>query len=112
MAWVKPFHAFKKGVSPAYAWEPIILRGGRRRQQPPYDTPKDFLSTNITLRKQLVGAKPAAFCFWLFDCLNAQPGDQLDDLFPGTGIVGHCWNVRMAEMAEDREALERQGVLL
>src|SRR5437773_8181969 len=28
-AWVKPFHAFKRGVRPAYAWEPVIFRGGR-----------------------------------------------------------------------------------
>ena len=29
-AWVKPFAAFKKNVTRAYAWEPIILRGGRK----------------------------------------------------------------------------------
>src|SRR5688500_4295238 len=28
-AWVKSFCAFKKGVRPAYAWEPVIFRGGR-----------------------------------------------------------------------------------
>ena len=28
-AWVKPFAAFKKNVTRAYAWEPVILRGGR-----------------------------------------------------------------------------------
>jgi hypothetical protein len=28
MAWVKPFCSFKKGVGVAYAWEPIIVRGG------------------------------------------------------------------------------------
>jgi hypothetical protein len=31
MAWVKPFASFKPGVGVAYAWEPIIVRGGRRR---------------------------------------------------------------------------------
>lgn len=29
-AWVKPFAAFKKNVTRAYAWEPVILRGGVR----------------------------------------------------------------------------------
>ena len=28
-AWVKTFCAFKKGVRPAYAWEPVIFTGGR-----------------------------------------------------------------------------------
>lgn len=28
-SWVKTFSAFKKGVRPAYAWEPVIFRGGR-----------------------------------------------------------------------------------
>jgi hypothetical protein len=112
LAWVKPFHCYKKGVSPAYAWEPVIFRGGRIRPQPPYETPKDFVSANITLRKGLVGAKPEVFCRWLFDCLNAQPGDQLDDLFPGSGVVGRVWSRYLAELAGDQAALERQGSLL
>ena len=28
-AWVKPFCAFKRGVRPAYSWEPLLFRGGR-----------------------------------------------------------------------------------
>src|SRR5690349_18671674 len=31
MPWVKPFAAFKPNVGVAYAWEPVIVRGGRRR---------------------------------------------------------------------------------
>src|SRR5205823_3197858 len=27
-AWVKPFCVYKPGVNPAYAWEPVIWRGG------------------------------------------------------------------------------------
>src|SRR5436853_57781 len=30
-AWCKNFCAFKKGVRPAYAWEPVIYRGGRNK---------------------------------------------------------------------------------
>lgn len=90
MAWVKPFCAFKVNVNPAYAWEPIIVRGGRKRtrQQP---TVRDWVSANITLKKGLCGAKPTAFSFWLFQVLNAQPGDTLIDLFPGTGAVTAAW---------------------
>lgn len=101
-AWVKPFHVFKKGVRPAYAWEPVLFRGGRNKNHPPplkggkATTPKDFHSANITLRKGLVGAKPDSFCRWLFDLLGARPGDSLDDLYPGTGIVSRAWTDYLA----------------
>jgi hypothetical protein len=89
-AWVKPFASFKPGVNPAYAWEPVIWRGGRKRtrQEP---TVRDWCAASITLRKGLSGAKPEAFCYWLFDLLGLQDGDELADLFPGTGVVGRCW---------------------
>lgn len=96
-AWVKPFHAYKKGVRPAYAWEPVIYRGGRNKNHPPpvkggkATTPKDFHVANITLKKGLTGAKPESVCRWLFDLLGARPGDTLDDLYPGTGIVSRAW---------------------
>jgi len=93
-AWVKPFAIFKPGVNPAYAWEPVLFRaardwrerGGKRTR-----TVRDWCSVNITLKKGLVGAKPPAFCRWLFDLLGMQVEDELDDLFPGTGIVGETW---------------------
>src|SRR5260370_36642323 len=34
-AWVKPFCIFKKGVRPAFAWEPVIFDGGRNKHHPP-----------------------------------------------------------------------------
>ena len=90
MAWVKPFAVFKPNVGVAYAWEPVIVRGGRKRtrQQP---TVRDWMSEVITLKKGLTGAKPVAFCWWLFDVLNLEPTDTLVDVFPGTGIVSKEW---------------------
>ena len=86
MSWVKPFCSFKPGVNPAYAWEPVIVRGGRKRERT-QPTVRDWASVSITLQRGLVGAKPEAFCFWLFDVLNIQAGDELADLFPGSGAV-------------------------
>jgi len=85
-AWVKPFAAFKKNVTRAYAWEPVIFRGGRPipSTQP---TVRDWVSEPITMRKGFPGAKPAAFCWWIFDWLNMEPEDELVDLFPGSGAV-------------------------
>ncbi|MGK5559207.1 hypothetical protein ACSNOI_47180, partial [Actinomadura kijaniata] len=44
-----------------------------------------------TLPGRVIGAKPAAFCRWVFDLLGATPGDTLDDLFPGSGAVTRAW---------------------
>lgn len=98
-AWVKPFHVFKKGVRPAYAWEPVLFRGGRNKKHPPppkggkATTPKDFVSANITLKRGLVGVKPDPFCYWLFDVLGMTPEDELVDLFPGSGAVTRALEV-------------------
>jgi hypothetical protein len=96
MAWVKPFAAFKPGVGVAYAWEPVIVWGGRprTRQQP---TVHDWVSASITLRKGLVGAKPEKFCHWLLEVLNVQPGDTVDDLYPGTGVMSRVLAERRAQ---------------
>jgi hypothetical protein len=40
------------------------------------------------MKRGLTGAKPAAFVSWLHVLLGWQPGDELVDLFPGTGVVG------------------------
>jgi hypothetical protein len=108
--WLKTFGAFKRGVRPAWMWEPVIFRGGRNPgnghpHQPPekggkQTTPKDFalidvaeagagsaLAEPITLKKGLTGAKPEAFCAWVLDLLNVQEGDEVVDLFPGTAVM-------------------------
>jgi hypothetical protein len=85
-AWVKPFAVFKPNVNPGYAWEPVIFKSGRKRDRSE-DTVRDWLSCNITLRKGLVGAKPPEFCRWILDLIGWQPGDDLDDVFPGTGVM-------------------------
>ena len=90
-AWVKPFASFKPGVNPAYAWEPVIWTGGRKRGRDE-PTVRDWVSSSITLQRGTHGAKPEAFCFWLFDLLGMRPGDTLEDLFPGSGAVSAAWN--------------------
>jgi len=89
-AWVKPFASFKPGVNPAYAWEPVLFKGPGGGKD--VDTVRDWVSCNITMRKGLSGAKPRGFCFWLFNLLGLELGDEFNDLFPGTGIVTECWS--------------------
>jgi hypothetical protein len=94
-AWVKPFAAFKRNVSPAYAWEPVIvkpLRKGEPNQRPDSPVMRDWFSESITLKKGLTGVKPEKVCFWLFEACGLRPDDQLDDLFPGSGAVTNAWD--------------------
>jgi len=86
-AWVKPFAAYKPNVRVAYTWEPVIWRrSAPRREGDPVG--RDYLSAGITLQRGLVGAKPEAFAHWLLVLLGWQNGDELVDLFPGSGVVG------------------------
>ena len=89
-AWVKPFAIFKPNVNPGYAWETVIFRGGRKRRR---DEPtiRDWVSVNITLRRGLSGVKPDGFSRWVFDLLNMIEGDELIDVFPGSGAVSNAF---------------------
>lgn len=97
-AWVKPFCSFKPNVNPAYAWEPVIFRGGRKRDR--WETKvRDYVACPITLRAGFPGAKPETFCWWLFDFLGMQPDDEFVDLFPGSGAVTRAWEAWQRGMA-------------
>lgn len=91
MAWVKPFAAFKRNVSVAYAWEPVIVKAARKPVVTGRVVMRDFISEPITLKRGLVGAKPEAVCRWCFEVMGAQPDDELHDLFPGSGAVSRAW---------------------
>jgi hypothetical protein len=90
MPWTKTFASFKPNVNPAYAWEPVIVCGGRPRTREQL-TVRDWVACPITLRRGLTGAKPREFCDWLFQVLNLEPQDELVDVFPGSGSVGVAW---------------------
>lgn len=97
MAWVKPFASFKPGVTVAYAWEPILVNGGRKRPRTK-PTMRDWVSASITLKRGLVGVKPDVVCRWLFEVLGMELTDQFDDLFPGSGAVTRAyeqWRIDM-----------------
>ena len=99
-AWAKSFCAFKKGVRPCHAWEPIIFWRGRNPSAgfpcfPPekggkQTTPKDFIVEPITLRRGFTGVKPDRVCAWILDLLGARSGDEVHDLFLGTGAFSRA----------------------
>lgn len=81
-AWTKTFHQIRQ-TTVQYAWEAVLLYGGRPdgKRKPMV---RDWVSGVIAMRKGLQGAKPDYFNDWILALLNYQPGDTLDDLFPGT----------------------------
>jgi hypothetical protein len=89
-AWVKSFAAFRIGEAIAYAWEPVVLYGGRPR---PLELPTivDYVIAPAPLRAGCPGAKPEIVCRWAFDLLGLEPDDELVDLFPGSGAVTTAW---------------------
>ena len=87
-SWVKPFAAFKANVRIAYTWEPVIFKPGRDSSKDGAPVGRDHLSEPITMRKGLTGAKTERFCRWIADLLGYVEGDEMVDIFPGTGIMG------------------------
>lgn len=85
-AWTKPFAAFKRNVRVAYTWEPVIVYRGRVSSKDGAMVSRDFLAEAITLRKGFTGAKPERFCRWVLDLLGWKPGDEVNDLYAGTGV--------------------------
>ena len=81
---------------PVSAWEPVLYvpvasrRAGEPRR---VDALVHGVSVMHTLPTRVIGAKPAAFCRWLFDLVGATAADELVDLFPGSGIVGKAWEL-------------------
>lgn len=116
-AWVKGARPNRAARGPVSSWEPVIYAGNlssRRVAPVPYDvssgpgerdtscppasaTPRaDSLVLGVTVRRtdplRVIGAKPAGFCRWIFELLDAQPGDTLVDVFPGSGGVARAWD--------------------
>lgn len=110
-AWVKPFAAFKRNVSPAYAWEPVIFSPVRKpiTPSPTGITMRDWFSAPITMQRGLTGAKPERLCWWAFEVAGCRPGDALDDLFPGSGAVGRAWDSWRGLLTQEADALSQEG---
>ncbi len=91
MAWVKPkCNYWKQKNRIAYAWEPLILRGGRHRSLA-VPTMRDWFSCSPDLQAGFAGAKPSYFSKWVFELLGMEPEDEFHDLFPGSGAVARAW---------------------
>lgn len=88
-AWVKPIGVAGTTFGIHNTWEPLIVVPGRELRP----GKRDWLAAQPARRggSTLIGRKPEAFCCWLFELLGMLPGDTLDDLYPGSGMVGRAW---------------------
>lgn len=97
-AWFRGAFPNINSFHPSNAWEPLIYCGGRQSQpsrleERRLDAMVHVLRPRITDPNRVIGAKPAALCFWLFRLLGLRPNDQFDDLFPGSGGVSRAWDL-------------------
>ncbi|MBV8979277.1 MAG: hypothetical protein JO086_00075 [Acidimicrobiia bacterium] len=97
-AWVKPGGAPPATYGLHNVWEPVIVVPGRWRRPGKRDA---LVAHPARGGGSLPGRKPLAFCAFLFDALGMLPGDELEDLFPGTGIVGRAWAELSSVAARD-----------
>jgi len=91
------------------AWEPVIYvpvpsrtAGSTRR----VDALAHGVTVMRTLPGRVIGAKPPAFCRWVFDLIGAGAHDSFDDLFPGSGIVSRTWDLYAAAARDTSSAME------
>ena len=91
-AWVRGERRVR-AAAPLQSWEPVVYVPARH--VPHLEQPADSLvhaaKPRLSDPGRVIGAKPAAFCSWLFGLLGARAGDELDDLFPGSGGVSRAW---------------------
>ena len=90
-----------------HAWEPLIVVGGRPRRLSAAEVLDDVLVVGTSSRARslpgaLVGMKPVAFAEWMFRLLGAERGDEMIDLFTGSGAIGRAWQLYTSESGERR----------
>jgi hypothetical protein len=83
--------------------EPVVYRGGRAHPSPVDARRLDALVHVARVRttdpRQVIGAKPAAFCWWVFDLLSALPGDEPRPLCRLVGDRQALWGMTDEETA-------------
>jgi hypothetical protein len=96
--------------------EPVVCRGGRAYPSPVDARCLDALVHVAWVRttdpRQVIGAKPAAFCWWVFDLLGALPGDEARPLCRLVRDRQALWGMTDGDGCpprDHRSTLDRQG---
>jgi hypothetical protein len=88
-AWLKPLEPSPHTHGLHSRWEPLLVVPVRRLRP----GVRDWLIAAPAHGggEKLIGRKPIAFCAYLFHALGLESGDELVDLYPGTGVVASSW---------------------
>ena len=116
--WVKPGRR-GRAQRARNAWEALLVYGGRPIQLEPSDSLSDVLLWRGRQHSHpgaLIGMKPAAFAEWMFRLLGLRAGDELHDLYPGSGAIGRAWqgytrcsgNQAPSRLSEAEDSLGRE----
>lgn len=93
-AWTKPHAAFRPGVWPSFAWEPVVAWGRfpNREEQRLAPTPKDWLNLAARVPKKTghENPKPPAFADWLLTLTLGPRRGSVCELFSGTAPVARA----------------------
>lgn len=93
LAWFNT-NAPPMGDKRIYAWEPVILHGGRRPTVHTKTTliaPPPMWTFRPVTPGHVIGEKPETFALWLFVCAGLAPNDEFYDLFPGSSAMTQAW---------------------
>jgi hypothetical protein len=86
-AWVKPWTPYRPGQRVNYAWEAVLFVSARADGIGGRDFVVEQATRRGHRRHGLIGAKPDRVCRWIADLLGYVDGDELVDLFPGSGSM-------------------------
>jgi hypothetical protein len=113
LAWCKtnapPFYQ-----NPFPSWEPVLLWPARQDTARVRSYFASLAPTGHMRAGDIPGHKPEGFCEWVIRCLGARHGDTMEDLYPGTGVMGRTWErwrcqttIPLETRAPRREVTER-----
>tara|TARA_R110000868_G_scaffold65361_2_gene195549 strand:- start:18 stop:596 length:579 start_codon:yes stop_codon:yes gene_type:complete len=91
LSWIKP-GSVPSGNRILNTWEPVLIQVPTSRKN--YKSGKsmrDVLEA-APLRSNFIGAKPEAWTHWVLDALGYQNGDEVTDMFGGSGAVQNAIN--------------------
>jgi hypothetical protein len=86
--WSKPIGTPEATLGMHNLHEVVLVKQARRLRG---GIPDALVAQPARFGGHLPGRKPLAWIAWVFRMLGMQPGDQLVDLFPGTGVIGRSW---------------------
>ena len=91
MSWIKP-SAVTSGSRITNSWEPVIIKVHKSRRGWAKGVRMNDYLMATPLRSGFIGAKPETWTHWILDALGYEEGDQVTDLFAGSGAVENAIN--------------------